>query len=148
LRKDEKCRLFLPSQVINPEWKLMKSKFITPCGMNCAICLAFLRERNRCEGCWSPERKCGKNCTIRSCIHLKGKYCFECTSYPCKRLLQLDIRYRKKYRMSMIENLNNIKKDGIRKFIKTERLRWTCLKCGGIMCVHQGFCFTCGEHQE
>jgi len=86
----------------------MKTKLIAPWGMNCAICLTFLWERNWCGGCWSPERKCNKRCTIRSCVHRKGKYCFDCDSFPCKRLLQLDTRYRKKYRVSMIENFNNI----------------------------------------
>jgi len=37
---------------------------------------------------------------------------------------------------------------GIRKFIKTERQRWTCSNCGGIICVHRGFCFTCGEKKN
>ncbi len=31
----------------------------------------------------------------------------------------------------MIENLNAIKISGIRNFIKTEKNRWTCSKCGG-----------------
>jgi hypothetical protein len=44
---------------------------------------------------------------------------------------RLDTRYRKNYRMSMIENLNAIKISGIRNFIKTEKNRWTCSKCGG-----------------
>ena len=104
--------------------------------------------KNRCDGCWSPERKCNKNCAIRSCIHLKGKFCFDCNSFPCKRLLKLDSRYKKNYRMSMIENLTAIKIQGIRKFLLTEKKRWTCQKCGGIICVHRGFCYTCGEKQE
>ena len=31
--------------------------------------------------------------------------------------------------MSMIENLENIKELGIRKFVRNERVRWTCPKC-------------------
>lgn len=95
-----------------------------------------------------PKKKMLKKCTIRSCIHLKGKYCSDCDSFPCKRLLQLDLRYRKKYGMSMIEILKNISLHGIRNFIKTERQRWTCSKCGGIICVHRFFCYTCGEKKE
>jgi hypothetical protein len=127
---------------------LMKTKLIAPCGMNCAICLGFLLEKNRCDRCWSQERNCSKNCTIRSCIHRKGKYCFDCDFFPCKRLLQIRTWYRKNYRMSMIENLNAIKISGIRNFIKTEKNRWTCSKCGGIIYVHSGFCFTCGEKKD
>ena len=42
--------------------------------------------------------------------------------------------------MSMIENLENIKTFEIRKFVKNEKVR-----CGGIICVHRGFCVSCGE---
>jgi hypothetical protein len=126
----------------------MNSKLIAACGMNCAICLAFLREKNRCEGCWSPERKCNKNCTIDSCVRREGKFCFTCDSFPCKRLLQLDSRYRKKYGMSMIKNLELIQSEGIRNFIRTEKNRWTCSVCGRTICVHRGCCFSCGEKKE
>jgi rubrerythrin len=50
--------------------------------------------------------------------------------------------------MSMLENLHTIKISGIRNFIKTEKNHWTCSKCGGTICVHRGFCFTCGEKKE
>ena len=36
--------------------------------------------------------------------------------------------------MSMIENLENIEKKGIRKFIEQEKKRW--IKKGKIFCVH------------
>ena len=39
----------------------------------------------------------------------KFKYCFLCNSYPCSRLRYLDKRYKTKYSMSMIDNLNSIK---------------------------------------
>ncbi len=48
----------------------------------------------------------------------------------------------------MIENLEAIRQHGIRKFIKSEKERWTCSKCGGVICVHRGFCWTCGEKKE
>jgi uncharacterized UBP type Zn finger protein len=31
----------------------------------------------------------------------------------------------------MIENLENIKNFGLKKFITGERIRWTCSECGG-----------------
>jgi len=126
----------------------MKAKLIAPCGMNCAICMAFLRAKNTCIGCWSPDRKYHKNCAIRSCINLKGKYCFTCPAFPCRRLVQLDARYRKNYGMSMLRNLEAIQKRGIRNFIKNEKERWTCTTCGGTICVHRHCCYTCGEAVE
>jgi len=79
---------------------------------------------------------------------VQDKYHHGCADFPCKRLEQLDQRYRKKYGMSMIENLESIWQHGIRKFIKTEKERWTCPECGGIICVHHGSCYTCGKKKE
>jgi len=42
----------------------------------------------------------------------------ECNYYPCEKLRHLDERYRNKYGMSMVENLNTIKKYGLKTFIK------------------------------
>jgi len=49
----------------------------------------------------------------------KGKlrFCFECNNFPCKRLKALDKRYRMKYHMSMIDNLNFIKENGLEAFL-------------------------------
>jgi len=45
----------------------------------------------------------------------------------------------------MIENLESIKNDGIRAFIRMEKERRTCIACGGTICIHRGFCSSCGE---
>ena len=50
--------------------------------------------------------------------------------------------------MSMLENLENIKKSGIREFIKNEQERWKCSKCGELLCVHRGLCLKCGEKRN
>ena len=113
---------------------------IAPCGMNCGICMAYLREKNKCPGCrGGSENKSYSclNCIIINCMELKkknSKFCFACEKFPCTRMKQLDKRYRTKYRMSMIENLENIEKFGIRKFIGKEKKRWT--KNNKIFCVH------------
>ena len=57
-------------------------------------------------------------------------------------------RYRTKYSMSMIDNLNNIKKFGIREFVRKEKARWACPKCGGVVCVHRSACSKCGNKVE
>jgi hypothetical protein len=122
---------------------------IAPCGMNCGICMAYLRDRNVCKGCWSDIRYKSKSCAqciIKNCELLsktESKFCYDCEKYPCPRLKQLDKRYRLKYKMSMIENLENIKKIGLKKFIQNENSRWLCKNCGGTICVHRGFCMKC-----
>lgn len=62
---------------------------------------------------------------------------------PCDVLKRLDKRYQTKYGMSMIENLESIRKDGIKKFVANERVRWACDKCGGTICVHDRKCHAC-----
>jgi hypothetical protein len=125
-----------------------KTTLIAPCGMDCAICMAFLREKNRCGGCYAPDRKCSKNCTIFACGNIRDRYYHNCGEFPCRRLKQLDERYRKKYHMSMLDNLAAIKKDGIRAFLKSERERWTCTACGGTIDVHHYRCPACGKEPE
>ena len=133
----------------------MKAKLIAPCGMNCGICLASFREKNSCPGCrymdiTKPEY-CRK-CIIRNCSILKKnklKFCScKCEKFPCKRLRELDKRYKLKYGMSMIENLENIKKLGIRKFTENEDKRWKCPKCGKTLCIHRTKCLNCGTKRK
>ena len=125
--------------------KNININLIAPCGMNCAGCMAYLRVKNHCPGCnLGPTNKACCNCTIKLCTKRKGKYCSTCTQDgPCKRLKQLDKRYREKYHMSMLENLANIKDLGIRQFVKNEKTRWTCSKCGGTICIHGHYCIDC-----
>ena len=131
-----------------------KVSLIAPCGMNCAICMAYLRNRNKCPGCHGEDTNKSVSvlkCIIKSCETIKTNqsgFCFECPGYPCKRLKQLDKRYRTRYAMSMIENLEYIRSYGLSAFIVRENERWRCLKCGGVICVHRGFCYKCGERQN
>ena len=125
-----------------------RTPLIAPCGMDCAICKAYLREKNRCPGCNSPDRRHHANCCIFSCAKRPGRYCYDCVEFPCRWILQLDKRYRSKYHMSMLENLAAIKRDGIRAFVKNERERWTCKACGGTIDVHNNRCSACGKEPE
>lgn len=133
---------------------MTKASMIAPCGMNCALCYAHLREKNKCDGCRSKDdpkmpASCLR-CIIRSCdarTDGESDYCFVCTKYPCKRLKELDKRYRTKYAMSMLENLSAISTRGMYEFLRQQRQRWTCADCGGVICVHRGYCGTCGPKE-
>jgi hypothetical protein len=122
---------------------------IAACGMNCAICMAYLRQKNKCMGCNGPDMNKPKHCivcSIKNCEELANsetKLCYTCKKYPCRRLKQLDKRYREKYAMSMIENLNNIRLEGMNAFLITENTRWRCPQCGENICVHNKKCYTC-----
>jgi hypothetical protein len=124
-------------------------KLIAPCGMNCGICHAYLRDKNVCFGCWGSNEgkpKYCQTCIIKNCGKLaetESKFCYECSTYPCARLKRLDKRYTTKYKMSMLENLEMIRDKGIDIFMKNEEKRWACTKCGGKICVHKGLCLSC-----
>lgn len=128
----------------------LKASLIAPCGMNCGLCYGYQRTKNNCSGCITKSPNKPKYCTvckIKNCEHLAeshSKYCAYCKVYPCTRIKKLDKRYRTRYGMSMIENLNMIKESGIRKFVKFENQRWVCPDCGNIVCVHKNACLVCG----
>jgi hypothetical protein len=127
---------------------------IAPCGMNCSLCLSQFRLPLTCSGCYNDQQNKPKycsNCIIKNCqkrIEKNYKYCFQCDTFPCTRLKQLDKRYRTKYGMSMLENLSNIKEKGIRNYIKSEKTKWTCSSCGSILCVHREHCANCGQKRN
>jgi len=132
----------------------MEERLIAPCGMNCGICSAYLawshivpRQRGKtihCAGCRPRDKKCGF--IQRQCPPLLNRrigFCFECSDSPCPRLQRLDERYRKKYKMSMIENLRQIKEDGMEAFLSSQQVKYRCAQCGGTVCVHNGRCYDC-----
>jgi len=127
------------------------SNLIAPCGMNCGICYAFLREKNKCPGCnfFDSEKPVSiAGCKIRNCEKIKNKkikFCFECDNFPCKQLKNLDKRYQTKYNMSEIKNLKTIRDKGLDTFLKDQKIRWKCKKCSGIICVHKNKCLNCSS---
>ena len=128
---------------------------IAPCGMNCAICSHYLAFKNDlksknvsmpyCSSCRIRNKKCAflkKHCELL--MKNKVRFCYECKNFPCDNLKRIDKRYRTFFRMSMIENLNIIKKNGIEKFLEKENKKWKCPDCGGTISCHNGICFQCG----
>jgi len=124
---------------------------IAPCGMNCGICMAYLRKKNKCNGCreanvWNPKTRV--ECKIKNCSLLSASgrvFCYECEKFPCKLIKNMDVRYKTKYKMSVIENLAVIRSSGVESFLAVEREKWKCRICGGVICVHKGICNDCGK---
>lgn len=134
-----------------PESTFKYQNLIAPCGMNCGLCIGYLRKRKPCGGCFKLDDKnkpksC-RSCGIANCEKLaqsKSGFCYECKIYPCARLKRLNKRYRSKYGMSMLENLNFIEDNGVKAFLSYEEKRWTCSSCGKGLCVHREVCLECG----
>jgi hypothetical protein len=123
---------------------------IAACGMNCGLCIGYLRQKKACGGCYTkhdPNKpNVCRSCKIVNCELLAetvSGFCYDCEKYPCTRLKQLDKRYRTKYRMSMIDNLNFISENGMEKFLENEQNRWRCDVCGSGVSVHRDFCMSC-----
>jgi hypothetical protein len=131
-------------------------ELIAPCGMDCRICIGFFgyavngrKRKMKCSGCRPRNKTCAfvkKDCNNLS--KNKIDFCFECKDFPCKKLLELDDRYQRKYRMSMIENLKYIKAKGMNKFLKLQDEKYICQKCGELICVHNDICYNCGFNKN
>jgi hypothetical protein len=131
----------------------MREELIAVCGMNCRVCVGYFgytmsgkERKNTCSGCRPTDKKSAfvkKHCPKA----LKGKitYCFECEDFPCEIIEKLDKTYREKYQMSMIDNLKFIKEKGMEKFLESEEEKYRCDECGGVICVHTGKCYECGN---
>jgi hypothetical protein len=118
----------------------MNKELIAPCGMNCGVCRAFLRDKNPCHGCRSAdlnEPKTRVNCKIRNCEKRKSDFCSpECGEFPCESLKHLDKRYCEKYDMSELKNLETIREKGIGNFLAEQEKKYC--KHGCTRCVHDG----------
>ena len=125
-------------------------EMIAPCGMNCGSCLGYMRTENHCPGCRSdadPKPSYCSGCIVINCDLLReteSGFCYDCPKYPCRRLKNLDKRYRTRYGTSFFDNLAMIKEEGIDRFLAFETGRRTCPQCGSILCIHRPFCFECG----
>jgi len=133
---------------VNP----ISRELVAPCGMNCAICSRYLSyinglKRSQCIGCRPSNKKCAylfQKCTgINNNSKGNVSFCFECPQYPCKQINRMDDRYRSNYKMSVKDNLECIKDMGIDKFIKEQYKKHSCLKCGGLVSIHNRKCFNC-----
>jgi hypothetical protein len=133
----------------------LNEELIAPCGMNCAICSRYLATKHdskhagiripHCSGCRPRDKRCAflkKRCSLL--LNREVSYCYECREFPCEKLLNIDKRYQTFFHMSMIDNLNYIKVNGINQFLDKEKTKWRCPECGDIICCHNGICFNCG----
>jgi hypothetical protein len=133
-------------------------ELIAPCGMNCAICSAYLAYKNKiprtrgkfthCAGCRPRNKQCAflkKRCEDGlKLLHGKVEFCHQCNRFPCKCLSRLDARYRTQYGMSMIANLISIRENGIEAFVQQQYEQYRCERCGGLRSIHaKGKCFAC-----
>jgi hypothetical protein len=130
------------------------TELVAPCGINCSLCMRYLatiKGKNKelkisqCLGCRPTEKKCA---FIKGhCEKLKSnkvRFCYECSSFPCKRLETLNRRYTNKYKTNLIGNLKEIQRKGLDAWLKEQETLWRCPTCGGMISIHTRKCYTCG----
>ena len=138
------------TNVMMTKLKKTNSKLIAPCGINCRLCRAHIRNIKACPGCRDDifKSKSCVACLIKNCEKLINgcfKYCFSCDELPCAQISHLEKRYTSKYGVSVLHNLKEIQTNGIRSFVRNENKKWICSNCGEIICMHKVQCISCGH---
>jgi hypothetical protein len=120
---------------------------LAPCGIDCLVCYVHLRDNKPCSGCLVDDRgkttRC-RNCAIKSCAIERGiTFCHECGEFPCTRIRNLDRSYRKRYAVSLVANSTALRDGGLDAYLMSERTRWACTVCGGVVSLHDAECSEC-----
>jgi hypothetical protein len=138
--------------------KSFAQELVAPCDMNCTVCSGYLALKydlksngirmSYCTGCRPRDKKCAfLKKTCKNLMNHTVQFCYECKEFPCEKLKQIDMRYQKNFRMSLLKNLTDIKTNGMKKFLRTQEEKWCCPNCGGVICCHNGLCFQCDNER-
>ena len=131
-------------------------EMIGPCGLDCSLCRHAHDPVNPCGGCLGPQEEkyeyCLTKCDIMRCRQYQKnhyRFCNVCPDYPCEAIWEKENRYQEKYvlKESPIQNLEDIRKIGMSKFLEKQKQRFTCPSCGDVISVHTGKCRSCGEER-
>lgn len=129
--------------------KVIESRMIAPCGVNCLACSAYLNGKKPCPGCRAPaeehKRKSCQSCAKKKCAFDKGfAWCFECGRFPCARIEDLNKRYTQNYGVDLVRNGLDARED-MDFFLEVQRERFTCKACGSVIDQHHRKCSGCGS---
>jgi len=97
-----------------------------------------------CAGCRPRDRKyvpLKKRCALL--LNHGVRFCYECSTFPCRNLERIDARYHKHYRTSWIE-ISPLSSSIRLPLLSSMRMRSGVARCGGVLCCHNAICFKCG----
>ena len=101
----------------------LDSKLLAPCGINCISCERY---QNPCAGCLIGDDYCGR-----------------CSEFPCPQMKKHSKKYIKRYDLNTLESAKRIKNMGIGKITDSDREKWTCPQCGGVIKFQTKKCSEC-----
>ncbi len=132
----------------------MNAQYIAPCGLNCRVCGAVCHPNPvPCVGCLGGEGYQYRHCVTCEIVHcekrasLPDEFCDTCPEYPCEAVREKQSRYTTAYPMyeSPVDNLRFLRRYGMAALLAREEAYWRCPSCGGVICVHDGACESCGR---
>lgn len=142
-KKEKPVFTEVPGSFSDPE------NLIGMCGVFCRGCPAY---QVRCHGCRSTDsgprqkRRSKWQCKKRACIIEKAlNHCGECAKLSCALRHPLEKRYLENYRIDLAENCRQIKIMGAQPWIKAQRERYTCNKCGLFFSPYDQRCPKCTQ---
>ncbi len=133
---------------------MFSEQMIAPCGLDCALCSGAHKKERPCLGCNGPDEGkadfCLNRCAIIQCpvrIEKGYRFCDQCPEYPCGEIMERETRYQSQYvlKESPVQNLRDIAQYGMKRFLASQKEKWSCPDCGGVVSVHNGVCSGCGR---
>ncbi len=102
----------------------------------------------RCDGCLSGGEippHC-QNCSMKVCAAGKPGVtrCSDCDELPCHRIQEL-IDTGLLHRAEYMPNLRKIREMGVQDWVKYEKERWSCPRCGLPLSWYDAECVGCGK---
>ena len=142
----------------------LNKKYAAVCGLYCKACSWFIataeeperlkrlateldysEKESKCYGCRSDKRLpyC-KQCKMFDCAAERGiNFCSECGDYPCVDLKLFQSAM--PHRIELWSNLERIKADGYKEWLKEIRENYLCPQCQTINSTYDQKCRKCGE---
>jgi len=122
------------------------------CGMYCAACPLYMasvaaesEEDVKCLGCKSDKNAphCS-DCAVRKCAQAKElDSCGECQGFPCAKTKALHEGGKDKFVLAE-KGCYAIKEGDRKKWLKAQKKRWKCRKCGTSFSMADEACPKCG----
>ena len=134
------------------------------CGLYCGACSIYIattedparlkkhasyfktsEEELKCYGCRAEKRAifC-QNCNLKSCAANYGvEFCGECPEFPCQEFKNFQAEY--PHRNEIWQDMENIKKIGVNKWLKEAAENYSCSKCGTVNSPYDCKCRKCGH---